>query len=169
MIIGLEGFGSVWSRRARPGRGWSAFYNTTGITANGQLRHRSIVFGQLRFNEVGGFNPKHIERNIGRVFKAARNVEPSRRCVLLHHLLSRPAIPDYYLFVVTSDRTGELQIDSEGWKSDGVMLVSLSQFGGQQEGMLLMPMHSWVRGSLGLFVLEPCAQYSWRSLLQLRV
>ena len=168
MIIGLEGFGSVWSRRARPGRGWSAFYNTTGITANGQLRHRSRVFGQLRFNEVGGFNPNHVERNIGRVFKATGNLDPSGRCVLLHHLLSRPVSPDYYLFVVASDRTGELQIDSEGWKSDSVILVSLSQIGGQQEAMLLMPVHSWLRGSLGLFVVEPCAQYSWRALLQLR-
>jgi hypothetical protein len=168
MIIGLEGFGSVWSRRTRRGRRGSAFYNTTGITTDGQLRHRSRVFGQLRFNEVGGFNPTHIERNIGRVFEAMGNLEPSGRCVLLHHLLSRPVSPDYYLFVVTSERTGELQIDSEGWKSDGVMLVSLSQFGGQQEAMLLMPVHSWLRGNLGLFVVEPCTQYSWRALLQLR-
>jgi hypothetical protein len=29
---------------------------------------------QLRFNEVGGFNPMHVERNIGRVFKAAGNL-----------------------------------------------------------------------------------------------
>jgi hypothetical protein len=84
----------------------------------------------------------HIEKNIGRVFKATGNLEPSSRCVLLHHLLNRPVSPDYYLFVITSDRTGELQIDCEGWKSDGVVLVSLSQIGRQQEAMLLMPVHS---------------------------
>jgi hypothetical protein len=168
MIIGLEGFGSVWSRRTRLGREVSAFYNTTGIIMDGQLRHRSRVFGQVRFNEVGGFNPMHIERNIGRVFKAAGNLEPSNRCVLLHHLLSCPIPPDYYLFVVTSDRTGQLQIDCEGWKSDGVVLVSLSQIGTQQEAMLLMPVHSWLRGSMGLYVVEPCVQHSWRALLQLR-
>ena len=168
MIIGLEGFGSVWSRRTRLCRGGSAFYNTTGITTDGQLRHRSRVFGQLRFNGAGGFNPKHIERNIGRVFTGTGNLESSSRCVLLHHLLSSPVFPDYHLFVVTSDRTGGLQIDSECWKSDGVILVSLSQFGGKQEAMLLMPVHSWLRGSLGLFVVERSKQCSWRALLELR-
>ena len=106
MIIGLEGFGSVWSTRRRS----TAFYNTTGIVTDGKLRHRSRIFGQLRFNEIGGFNPKHIERNIGRVFEASGSLDPSSSCILLHHLLSRPVLPDYYLFAVTSDRTGELQI-----------------------------------------------------------
>jgi hypothetical protein len=168
MIIGLEGFGSIWSRRARAGHGRSAFYNTTGITTGGRLRHRSRIFGQLRFNELGGFNPEHIERNIGRVFEARGPVEPSRRCILLHHLLSQPAVPDYYLFVVNSGRTGELAMEHEGWKSDGVVLVSLSQIGNRQEAMLLMPIHSWIRGQLGLFVVEPCTPYSWRALLEFR-
>jgi hypothetical protein len=168
MIIGLEGFGSIWSRRARAGHGRSAFYNTTGITADGRLRHRSRIFGQLRFNEVGGFNPEHIERNIGRVFEARGPVETSTRCILLHHLLSQPAVPDYYLFVVDSGRTGELVIEHQGWKSDGVVLVSLSQIGNRQEAMLLMPIHSWIRGQLGLFVVEPCTPYSWRALLEFR-
>src|SRR5688572_25297901 len=168
MIIELEGFGSIWSRRARAGYGRSAFYNTTGIMMDGRLRHRSRIFGQLRFNEVGGFNSAHIERNIGRVFEVTGGMEPSTRCILLHHLLNPPAPPDYHLFVVDSDRTGELMTDHEGWKSDGVVLVSLSQIGNRQEAMLLMPIHSWLRGRLGLFVVEPCTQYSWRALLQLR-
>jgi hypothetical protein len=168
MIIGLEGFGSIWSRRARAGHGRSAFYNTTGITTAGRLRHRSRIFGQLRFNEIGGFNPEHVERNIGRVFEARSSVQPSTRCILVHHLLNQPTVPDYYLFVVDSGRTGELVIEHEGWKSDGVVLVSLSQTGNRQEAMLLMPIHSWIRGQLGLFVVEPCTPYSWRALLEFR-
>jgi hypothetical protein len=168
MIIGLEGFGSVWSARARSLSRPAAFYNTTGIVMDGRLRHRSRVFGQLRFNEIGGFNPRHLERNIGRVFEASGRVESPRRCLLLHHLLSRPVPPDYYVFVATSDRTGELEIDCDGWKSDGVVLVSLSQAGEQQEAMLLMPPHSWIRGSLGRFAVERSAEYPWRALLELK-
>jgi hypothetical protein len=70
MIIGLEGFGSIWSVRARSKQA-CAFYNTTGIVTDGKLRHRSRVFGQLRFNEAGGFNPNLIEGNIGRVFESS--------------------------------------------------------------------------------------------------
>jgi hypothetical protein len=167
MIIGLEGFGSVWSVRVGLNPERTAFYNTTGIITGGKLRHRSRVFGQLRFNAVGGFNPKHIERNIGRVFETDCRPEQAHRSLLLHHLSDRPLVPDYYLFVVTSDRTGELKVDCSGGKSDSVVLISMSQVDEQQEAMLLMPVHSWIRGGLGRFVAEPCADRPWRAFLQL--
>jgi hypothetical protein len=166
MIIGLEGFGSIWSVRARSKQA-CAFYNTTGIVTDGKLRHRSRVFGQLRFNETGGFNPNLIEGNIGRVFESSGPLLKDGRSLLLHHLSKRPATPDYYLFAVTSDRTGELQIDGSGWKSDGVVLVSLSEVRDQQEAMLLMLPHSWIRGGLGRFVVEPSTERPWRAFLQL--
>ncbi len=170
MIIGLEGFGSVWSTRTRATRERIAFYNTTGIVLHGKLRHRSQLFGQLRFNAIGGFNPQHIEANIGRVFESAGLGLSGRgsRCLLLHHLLSRPQPPDYYLFAVMSESTGELQIDLSGWKSDGVVLLSLSQFREQQEAMLLMPVYGWIRGGLGRFVAEPSGDRPWRASLELK-
>jgi hypothetical protein len=168
MIVGLEGFGSIWSVRigSKPER--IAFYNTTGIVTDGKLRHRSRVFGQLRFNAIGGFNPQCIEGNIGRLFESAELREGDRRCLLLHHLLRRPAPPDYFLFAVTSERTGELRMDRSGWKSDGVVLLGLSEFREQQEAMLLMPAHSWIRGGLGRFVAEPAADRPWRAFLELK-
>src|SRR5688572_824149 len=141
MIIGLEGFGSVWSTRIGGSRERTAFYNTTGIVVDGRLRHRSRLFGQIRFNAIGGFNPLHIEANIGRVFESSRHPDPDSPCLLLHHLLSHPQPPDYYLFRATSDSMGVFEIDLGGWKSDGVVLLSLSQFREQQEAMLLMPVH----------------------------
>ncbi len=165
MIIGVEGFGSVWSTRVGARRDRMAFYNTTGITLDGRLRHRSRLFGQIRFNAIGGFNPQHIEVHIGRVFHSAGFPDGDTRCLLLHHLLLRPQRPDYYLFRVTSDITGELDIDRSGWKSDSVVLLSLSQFREQQEAMLLVPVHAWIRGGLGRFAAEPSAECSWRASL----
>jgi hypothetical protein len=168
MIITLEGFGSVWSVRQGSKRDRRAFYNTTGLVTNGKLRHRSQVFGQVRFNGVGGFDPDHIERNLGRVFASAGRLALRSRCLLLHHLVTVPEPPDYYLFVVTSEQTGALQIDRSGWRSDSVVLVALSQLRDQQEVLLLMPPHSWIRGSLGRFMAEPCLDRPWRAGLELK-
>ncbi len=168
MIIAVEGFGSIWSIRKGSTRERTAFYNTTGIQVNGRPRHRSRVFGQLRFNAVGGFNPDNIESNIGHVFESPGLRKADSCCLLLHHLLSRPQPPDFYLFAIASDRMGELRIDENGWKSDGVVLLSLSAFREQQEALLLMPAHSWIRGGLGRFVAEPLESRSWRASLELK-
>ena len=40
MIIGLEGFGSVWSCRIGASRETTAFYNTTGVTLDADTRDR---------------------------------------------------------------------------------------------------------------------------------
>ena len=166
MIIGLEGFGSVWSTRAGERRERTAFYNTTGIVVDGRLRHRSRLFGQIRFNAIGGFNPQHIEANIGRVFESPGLSDGQNSCLLVHHLLSQPQPPDCYLFRVSSDVTGVLEIERSGWKSDGVVLISLSQFREEQEAMLLVPIHGWIRGCLGRFAAEPSGDRPWRASLE---
>ena len=168
MIIGLEGFGSVWSTRIGAKVDRPAFYNTTGIVLDGRLRHRSRLFGQIRFNAIGGFNPQHIEANIGRVFESTGLRDGHSSCLLLHHLLSAPQPPDYHLFRVTSDGVGVFDIDRSGWKSDGVVLLSLSQFREQQEAMLLAPIHGWIRSGLGRFAAEPSADCPWRASLELK-
>jgi hypothetical protein len=87
-------------------------------------------------------------------------------CLLVHHLLSQPQPPDCYLFRVSSDVTGVLEIERSGWKSDGVVLISLSQFREQQEAMLMVPIHGWIRGALGRFAAEPLADCRWRASLE---
>jgi len=171
MFVTVEGFGSIWSKRTRHetdvSGGRIAYYNTTGISIDGKLRHRTKLFGQVRFNEIGGFNPKLVEHNIGRVFQCTGDLRPTGACLTFHHLLERPFKPDYFLFTVTSDRTGFLPIGWYGWKSDGVLLISFSQFEQRQEVMLLMRAHSWVRGALGWFIADPVANTSWRAFLRL--
>jgi hypothetical protein len=83
-------------------------------------------------------------------------------------MLSNLASPNCFLFAITSERAGELHIDMDGWKSDGVRLISLSQFAAQQEAMLLMPVYSWIRGDLGRFVVEPFPERPWRASLELK-
>jgi len=168
MLIGLEGFGSIWSVRMRLNAEPVAFYNTTGLLIDGKLRHRSRISGNVRFNEIGGFNWRQIERNIGRVFESGNSADTESPTLLLHHLLSPPSIPECFLFAVISGRTGTLPVDHDGWKSDAVTLLSLSQAYDQQEALLLMPVHSWIRGTLGRFVVEPCTDRPWRAFLQLR-
>jgi hypothetical protein len=165
MFVTVEGLGSIWSKRAR--RNHIAYYNTTGICIDGAPKHRSHLFGQVRFNETGGFNSKLIERNVGRVFQCTGDLRSTGACLMFHHLLERPVAPDYFLFTVTSERTGFLPVGWYGWKSDGVLLVALSQIQQRQEAMLLMPAHSWIRGALGWFIAEPVRGKSWRAFLRL--
>ena len=172
MLVTVEGFGSVWSKRVRsdednPARLNIAYYNTTGITTNGRLRHRTQSFGQLRFNDVGGFNAKLMEGNLGRVFHCTGDLQAKYPKLIFQGLADGPAAPDYFLFTLTSDRTGGLPIGSYDWKSTGVLLVSLSQFRQQQEAIVLMPVDSWVRGGLGWFIAEPLPNLPWRAFLRL--
>src|SRR5687768_14916999 len=124
MLITIEGFGSIWSRRTRPDPSGSggervAYYNTTGIPRNGKVQHRSRMFGQLRFNATGGFIAKGIERNMDRVFRCSGELGDSVAKLVFHHLAPRPERPDFFLFAVQSHVTGVLRIDAGHWKSSG--------------------------------------------------
>jgi len=167
MLIGLEGFGSIWSVRSKSNPARIAYYNTTGLLIDGRLRQRAVMYGAVRFNQIGGFDAEHIERNIGRVFESAGRIGSVPANLLLHHLASPPACPDCFLFAVSSDRAGALRTDSDGWKSDAVGVISLSEWNGRQEALLLMPVHSWIRGTLGRLIVEPRRDRSWRAFLRL--
>jgi hypothetical protein len=143
MLVTIEGFGSIWSRRTRPdprnsGSERVAYYNTTGIKLNGKVQHRSRIFGQLRFNGTGGFIAKGIQRNMDRVFCCSAELGGSDAQLLFRHLAPKPEPPDFFLFAVQSNVTGFLRIDSERWKSTGVLLLSLSQSRESQETILLI-------------------------------
>jgi len=172
MLVTIEGFGSIWSTRTRPdpsdpGSERIAYYNTTGITLNGKVQHRSRVFGQVRFNGVGGFIAKGIERNLDRVFCCSADLGKSGAKLMFRHLTAKPEPPDFFLFAVKSNVTGYLSIESERWKSTRVLLFSLSQAVKSQGAMLLMPPHSWIRGGLGTFIVEPDCSRPWRATLRL--
>lgn len=174
MLVTVKGFGSIWEPRFRHDAAGdirydqAAFYNTTGVFVNGRIRYRWRIGGKIRFNGIGGFTPTNPVRSLNRVFecKDPETVRSGWTQVLVQKKLTCPERPDLYLFVVTAERTGHLDVGSS-WKSDSVQVVSLSESGDQQEAMLLMPAYSWVRGELGTFCVEPSTKQFWSAELRL--
>ena len=175
MLVTVKGFGGIWERRLGKDTGnptrfaQAAFYNTTGVLVKGKVRYHWRIGGKIRFNGVGGFTPSNPSHSLNRVFEC--NEPETTRAgwtqILVRRLLHGPERPDYYLFVVTAEYTGRIDIRSSCWKADSVQVVALSEHDDQQEAMLLMPAYSWVRGELGTFYAEPSAKQFWSASLRL--
>ena len=176
MLVGVTGFGSVWSRRVQgdasePDRfARAAYFNTTGVMANGKIvRHRKIA-GHARFNGAGGFNANYPNRMVGKVFECDEPcVWNGQNKVFFRRLVLTPARPDCFLVVVRSQEFGHFHVGGEGWKSEESFLISLSEWRDQQEAMLLMSCGNWVRTDLGRLVLVPDDHVPWHARLRLKV
>ncbi|MGH9397009.1 MAG: hypothetical protein ACRD18_09205, partial [Terriglobia bacterium] len=169
MLVGVTSFGSVWRRRfgsdPRDAERFrrAAYFNTTGVLANGVVvRHRKIV-GHARFNGAGGFNPYYPYRAVGGVFECDEpSVWQGQNKVFFGRRLDHPGQPDYFLVVVRSCEFGRADVGARGWKSHGSLLISFSEWRDQQELMLLVPPDGWVRTRVGRVApsgdpLRPCA------------
>jgi hypothetical protein len=163
MRVAVMGFGSVWRHRLgnRDGSGrptGAVYYNTTGITVNGQIRQRPQICGYARFDTVGGFDPNRLSRMMGRVFECADpSVWMGYNKLLFRRILSRDERPDCFLVVAKSEFVGQLLVGRPDWRSPETWLLSLSESVGQQEAMLLMSIGDWIRSSLGHLVLGASA------------
>jgi hypothetical protein len=174
VLVAVTGFGSVWRTRfgrnehdlKRFARG--AYFNTTGVTVNSQVRQRPRIVGYAKFNGVGGFDPNFPSRMINRVFDCADPcVWNGENKVLFRRVLPRGEVPDLFLVVARPDVTGRLLVGTDGWRSSDTWLLAFSEDGQRQEAMLLMPAHAWIRSVLGTFVLEPRST-PWIANLRLR-
>jgi hypothetical protein len=163
MLVAVNGFGSIWTRRfgrhcdsvTRFGRD-AAFYNTTGVPVGEKMRARSRVYGVTRFNGSSGFTPHHPLQMLNRVFECAEPcTRDDGRHVLFERLAATSRTPDMYLVTMRDELTGWIEPKSESWKSHECFLISFSQSDLHQEVMLLMAAFGWVRGSGGVFVLVP--------------
>ena len=120
MRVAVIGFGSVWRHRMgkRDARGRltaAVYYNTTGILVRGQVRQRPQICGYARFDNVGGFDPNHPLRMIGRVFECAEpSVWMGNNKLLFRRILNGAEGPDCFLVVAKSvscssgGKTGDL-------------------------------------------------------------
>lgn len=174
MLVTITGFGSVWRRRIgkdpNDARRFTraAYFNTTGVPVNGKIRTRPKIVGHVRFNGVGGFDPNYPLRMVNSVFECADPcIWESQNKVLFERMLPTPRQPDYFLVVARSSEVGHLDVGSPAWKSEGTLLISFSESCDQQEAMLLMPAHAWLRSDLGRFVVQPFVSWPWSARLQL--
>ncbi len=164
MRVRLMGFGSVWRHRLGKGDGRSCptspvYYNTTGVLVHGNVRQRPQICGYARFDTIGGFDPNHPSKMIGRVFECAEPaVWMGSNKLLFKRILNASEHTDRLLISVTSALVGQLAVGEQDWRSVDSWLLSFSESAGQQESMLLMSIGQWVRTNLGLLVLEPCAR-----------
>ncbi len=174
MLVTVTGFGSVW--RHRFGKDESdtkrfaraAYFNTTGVRVNGDIRTRPKIVGHIRFNGVGGFDPNHPLAMINSVFDCAEPcIWKGQNKVLFKRMLPAPQMPDYFLVVVRASEVGGLEVGSRTWRSEGTFLISLSEYRDKQEAMLLMPVNSWLRTTGGKFALRPFVSWPWSARLQL--
>ena len=174
MRVCILGFGSVWRRRWANGSddpsrfARAAYYDTTGVIVGGMLRTRPAVKGHVRFNGVGGFNPNDPGRMNGRVFECEEPcVWRGQNKILFKTLLPSKAEPERYLVVAREAEVGRLRVGEPGWCSDDVWVIALSESRTEQEGMLLMAAHGWVRTSVGTYRLTPTDGQSRGARLEL--
>lgn len=176
MLVSIEGFGRIWEQRtgkdpADPRRfsARAAFYNTTGVPVgeNGTVKYRWKLGGKIRFQGGSAFDSARVENNLGRVFECD---EPEPRFTWLQmcckRRLPQPAIPDCFLFRVTSERIGWMNFKSDTVKSPDTFLLSYSAEHGDQEVLILMKPGAWVQGRHGRLVVDPDPRHPWRARLQ---
>ena len=176
MLVAIEGFGRIWEQRVGKDPGdplrfsaHAAFYNTTGVPAGqtGKVQHRWKIGGKVRFQGGSAFDSARVENNLGRVFECD---EPEQRFTWLQicckRKLQKPERPDWFLFRVTSERTGWINFKSDGAKSANTFLLSYSADRIEQEALILMKPYTWVQGRSGRLVVEPDPRHPWRARLQ---
>ena len=164
MRVTVMGFGSVWRHRLGKGDARSCptgpvYYNTTGVLVHGNVRQRPQICGYARFDTIGGFDPSHPSKMIGREFECAEpTVWRVSNKVLFKRIVKTGESPVRFLIATNCRAVGQLAVGEQEWRCGDAWLLSFSECAGQQESMLLMSIGHWVRTSLGLFVLEPCGR-----------
>jgi hypothetical protein len=174
VLIGVTSFGSVWRRRFGKDPTdpehfrRAAYFNTTGVRVGGRtVRHRKIA-GHVRFNGTGGFNPHYPQRMISSVFEADEPcIWNGQNKVFLGRRLNCLQSPDYFLVALRSSEFGRMDVGAPNWKSEDVWLISFSEWGGQQEALLLVPPDGWVRTALGCAGLSRSTHRPWLATISL--
>ncbi|MGH9511351.1 MAG: hypothetical protein ACRD2U_04370 [Terriglobales bacterium] len=162
MLVKILGFGSNWwTRFGRDPRDrfrytrHAAYFNSTGLRCGRKVMRHWIVPGLIRFNGVGDFNPQFPNRCLGETFECSDLVFDLGGNRVLFRRAKKPVTwPDYHLVSVSSERYGVLDFENPAWKSDSVPAIAVSRLRDQQEAMLLMRPHDWLRTNLGFWQLR---------------
>src|SRR5207245_11584528 len=106
-------------------------------------------------------------RMIGRVFECEAPCVWLGQNKILFKSVAAAQQPDRYLVVVRTPEIGRLAVGQPGWSSDDVWVIALSEWRQEQEAMLLVAAHGWVRSEIGKYSLTPLAGRPWRARLAL--
>ena len=148
MNIYCAGFGSIWWLRpggdvtsaARFTTG-AALFNTTGFRSGSQERRSWTQIGLIRFN-VGTCLSQHVDPAMiapGIYQSCGVEQRGSQNRLLLARRGRQKMRPDALLVCVQSAVYGRI-LFSEPWRSPGVKIIAASDYRGQQESLLLMPL-----------------------------
>ena len=175
VLVSIQGFGSIWEPRI--GRDPSdpfrysrhaAFFNTTGIQVNGKFRYRWRAGGKIRFEGGSWFDSVTPHHNLNKVFECDEPEErPEWVQMCCKRRLPKPEVPDYFLFCITSEQFGWLNMRDRSARSEETFVLSYSAEGLQQEVLILMRPDSWIRGKRGRLVVEPHFGRPWSARLVL--
>jgi hypothetical protein len=176
-LVTLVDFGSIWETRRRTihsaqNVGRTAFFNTTGLSVNGQIRYRWKFGGKVRWNSGSAFDPHLPNRSLNKVWECQTPTICPRGWVqmLCWRRLPQPELPNFYLFRLATSRLGPIDFRSANWCSPDVQVISISEAkirgAIEQEALVLMPKYSWIRSSIGVFCAEPGRQF-WSGNLSL--
>ena len=161
MYIRVISFGTNWwaMRSTDTGdplcfRRRAAYFNAAALMCGRRLRHSAIYPGQVRFNTKSGFDPEFPNRSLGKTFACSGPTQFGGRTHLLFVRMERATPPDAYLVTLNSADHGSIKFDERGWRSSGVIPVSISLRGSKYEAMLLMGAADWVRSDLGIWQMD---------------
>lgn len=132
-----------------------AYFNAAALMSGRRLRHSAIFPGQVRFNSKSGFDPEFPSRAVGRIFQCSPPRQFAGRMHLLFERRTHETTPDAYLVTIRSSEHGTIQFGKPGWKSGGVVPISISLRGLRYEAMLLFGDQDWVESDLGRWQVDP--------------
>jgi hypothetical protein len=175
MLVRIQSFGcNWWSRFGHdPGDRYrftrrAAYYNSTGVRCGNKIRRHWIIPGLIRFNGSGDFNPHLRMRSIGQTFVCT---EPAFALggnrIVFEKRFPGSVTPDFFLVVLSSERFGMFDFNSENWRSSNTFVIAASHLRDRQEVMLLMKVNGWVASDIGIWMLHLNPELSAGALLQL--
>jgi hypothetical protein len=174
VLVKILNFGCNWWRRygSDPEDSFrytrrAVFYNSTGVQCGSKIRRHWVIPGLIRFNGASDFAPHQFSRCIGQTFSCTQPVYALGGNRVVFEKKVKPADPDYFLVVVSTDRHGVFDFQSTGWTSAGSHPIAASCLRATQEAMLLMRLNGWIESNIGRWYLRPTRELETGAVLQL--
>ncbi len=162
MTIYCASFGSIWW--LRPGANPSsvfrftrdaALFNTTGFHSGSRERRNWTQVGLVRFN-VGTCLEQRLDPSAlapGNYDTPGLEQRGSQNRLLISRRTGKQEWPAAVMFCARSEEIGRIAFD-EAWRSDGVRLLSASEFRGVQESLIVVPVTGSITTDVGRWVAE---------------